>query len=154
MQDAGAKALRRGPEPESGICATFCSERRGLFLCSPLPLFLLSRTPCGLEMSSIAAACARSSRALPARRAARAFATEAFTAGSSSSPAGVPPPRDTIDTSKRRKRIPNVTDHDGKSIYVRAWDDISTMPEFFAILRGVEKRFGTVREFRVSRVSS
>ena len=40
------------------------------------------------------------------------------------------------------------------SVYVRAWDSINSMPEFFAMVRGVEKRFGRVREFRIGRVSS
>ncbi len=40
-----------------------------------------------------------------------------------------------------------------KNIYIRSWDDIGSMPEFFALLRGVEKRFGRVQEFRLPRVS-
>ncbi|TBU58498.1 hypothetical protein BD310DRAFT_479332 [Dichomitus squalens] len=104
-------------------------------------------------MSSIAAACARSARAVSALRGARAFATETFASGSSSSATDFLPAQDRTGSSARLRQQANVSHHDVKSIYVRAWDDISTMPEFFAILRGVERRFGTVKEFRVGRVS-
>ncbi|KAI0365954.1 hypothetical protein BV20DRAFT_953291 [Pilatotrama ljubarskyi] len=38
-----------------------------------------------------------------------------------------------------------------QTVYVRAWDEIDSMPAFFAMLRGIEKRFGRVREFRLGR---
>ncbi|KAH9856764.1 hypothetical protein C2E23DRAFT_721491 [Lenzites betulinus] len=49
-----------------------------------------------------------------------------------------------------------VQDHPRKaqdtfSVYVRAWDDIDSMPTFFAMLRAVEKRFGRARDFRLGR---
>ncbi|KAI9068612.1 hypothetical protein FKP32DRAFT_1587529 [Trametes sanguinea] len=37
------------------------------------------------------------------------------------------------------------------TIYVRAWDEIDSMPAFYALVRGLEKRFGRIREFRVTR---
>ena len=103
-------------------------------------------------MSSIALSCARSSRVVAARHATRAFATETLASSSSTSALGSPSPANT-SSSKGKGRELNSTDHDGKSVYVRTWDDIGSMPEFFAVLRGVEKRFGPVREFRVARVS-
>ncbi len=43
---------------------------------------------------------------------------------------------------------------DNYSLYIRPWDEIESMPAFFAMLRGIEKRFGRVREFRTGRVSA
>ncbi|EIW53970.1 uncharacterized protein TRAVEDRAFT_66650 [Trametes versicolor FP-101664 SS1] len=40
---------------------------------------------------------------------------------------------------------------DNYSLYIRPWDEIESMPAFFAMLRGIEKRFGRVREFRTGR---
>ncbi|KAI1785273.1 hypothetical protein LXA43DRAFT_929102, partial [Ganoderma leucocontextum] len=100
-------------------------------------------------MSSIALSCARSSGVVAARRATRAFATEILASGSSSSTLDLPSASNPSN-SKRRREL-NTADHDGKSVYVRTWDEIGSMPEFFAILRGVERRFGPVREFRVAR---
>ncbi|KAM5545042.1 hypothetical protein V8D89_001153 [Ganoderma adspersum] len=101
-------------------------------------------------MSSIALSCARSSRVAAARHATRAFATETLASSSSTSPLDPPSPTNSSN-SKGKSREFNSTEHDGKSVYVRTWDDIGSMPEFFAVLRGVEKRFGPVREFRVAR---
>ncbi|PIL32788.1 hypothetical protein GSI_04905 [Ganoderma sinense ZZ0214-1] len=102
-------------------------------------------------MSSIALSCARSSRVVATRRAIRAFATETLASGSSSSTQDHLSPATNASNSKRQRQEINSTDHDGKSVYVRTWDEIGSMPEFFAILRGIEKRFGLVREFRVAR---
>ncbi|KAI0359251.1 hypothetical protein OH77DRAFT_1367415, partial [Trametes cingulata] len=38
-----------------------------------------------------------------------------------------------------------------RSVYVRAWDEIESMPAFFAMVRGIERRFGRLREFRMGR---
>lgn len=118
---------------------------------SPLPLLPLA------AMSTAALSAARGSRKLAAsRQATRTLATESHPSSSTSSPAdGIPQPgrvhrwRDKGELNKKHlmRRWSN------NSVYVRAWDSINSMPEFFAMLRGVEKRFGRVREFRVGRVS-
>ncbi|CDO72629.1 hypothetical protein BN946_scf184985.g48 [Trametes cinnabarina] len=73
------------------------------------------------------------------RHAARSLATEAHPFSDSTS----------RNSSLRPKR--NRLESQPNSIYVRAWDEIDSMPALFALVRGIEKRFGQVREFRVTR---
>lgn len=40
-----------------------------------------------------------------------------------------------------------------KSIYVRAWDHPESMADALAILRGVERQYGRIQDFKWSRVS-
>ena len=102
-------------------------------------------------MSAAAFKSARAARGLIAsRQLSRALATESV-ASSSSPPESSP----ASNAPRVRPGTPSAV-HFRKSrncVYVRSWDAINSMPEFFAMLRGVEKRFGRVREFRLNRVS-
>lgn len=40
-----------------------------------------------------------------------------------------------------------------QTIFVRPWDGISSMVELYAIIRGLERHFGRIREYQVGRVS-
>ncbi|KAI0757529.1 hypothetical protein C8Q80DRAFT_1265436 [Daedaleopsis nitida] len=92
-------------------------------------------------MSATALACARAARyGTLSRCSARTLTTEASASSSSAAPRPSKPKPGRYRTVRQ-----------DKTIYVRSWDDISSMPEFFAMLRGVEKRFGRVREFKLGR---
>ncbi|KAI0827660.1 hypothetical protein BC628DRAFT_1367811 [Trametes gibbosa] len=99
-------------------------------------------------MSTAMLACSRAGRrTILARHATRTLATD--TLASSDSTSSAPPPvrrKTTMRTEEHPRRIRN-----SFSVYVRGWDDIDSMPTFFAMLRAVEKRFGRVRDFRLGR---
>ncbi|KAI8978205.1 hypothetical protein BD414DRAFT_580033 [Trametes punicea] len=96
-------------------------------------------------MSSTILACSRVSRSIAlTRSAARSLATESLASNRGSSPSNAPPPSTPTESTSR----PNYNE---RTVYVRAWDNIYGLPAFFAMLRGVEKRFGRVRDFRVTR---
>ncbi|KAI0800357.1 hypothetical protein C8Q74DRAFT_1364114 [Fomes fomentarius] len=101
-------------------------------------------------MSNTVLGCARAARTVAfSRHVTRALTTEAST---STSPAGdVPPPTRSQNDLKRRPIGNYRMAKSDKTVYIRSWDDIGSMPEFFALLRGVEKRFGRVQEFRLPR---
>ncbi|RDX47539.1 hypothetical protein OH76DRAFT_1484667 [Lentinus brumalis] len=110
-------------------------------------------------MSATVLASARSVRSIAlSRHGLRSLVTEAVQSSSST------PPPDDVPQDTRTNRFPrdsrsskpfaarrDVPDRPTKSVYVRSWDPIANMAEFYAMLRGVEKRFGTVREFRLAR---
>ncbi len=112
-------------------------------------------------MSATVLASARSMRSMAlSRHGLRSLVTEAVQSSSST------PPPDDVPQDTRTNRFPrdsrsskpfaarkDVPARPTKSVYVRSWDPIANMAEFYAMLRGVEKRFGTVREFRLARVS-
>ncbi|KAI0710320.1 hypothetical protein C8T65DRAFT_648558 [Cerioporus squamosus] len=103
-------------------------------------------------MSATMLAFARSVRPIAfSRHGLRTLVTEAVESSSSTlTPPPDAPPQDTR-TNKPSPVKRYVAQSPTKSVYVRSWDPIANMAEFFAMLRGVEKRFGTVREFRLVR---
>ncbi|OSC98393.1 hypothetical protein PYCCODRAFT_1375186 [Trametes coccinea BRFM310] len=82
-----------------------------------------------------------SRRAIATRHATRSLATEAQASSTSTSKR---PFRKWNSKGPEIEQQPN-------TIYVRAWDEIDSMPALFALVRGLEKRFGRIREFRVTR---
>lgn len=40
------------------------------------------------------------------------------------------------------------------TIFIRPWDGVKSMPEAFAIIRGVERKYGKIRDFMLMRVTS
>ena len=100
-------------------------------------------------MSATVLASARCVRSVAlCRHGLRTLATEALQSSSSSSTPQAEVLPDETEELQNKKTIKL-----RKSAYVRSWDPISNMAEFFAMLRGVEKRFGSVRDFRLLRVS-
>lgn len=55
------------------------------------------------------------------------------------------------DGTKGRARIPRPS-MARKTIYIRAWEHPASMAEAFAIVRGIEWRYGRIRDFRWTRV--
>ncbi|KAI0333301.1 hypothetical protein GY45DRAFT_1432534 [Cubamyces sp. BRFM 1775] len=91
------------------------------------------------------------------RYATRSLGTEAL--ASSDSTSATPPPggsttsqstsnNRTRDSHSKNKVVPQT-----HAVYVRPWDEIGGMPELLAMVRGLEKRFGRVQEFRIARDS-
>ncbi|KAI0667090.1 hypothetical protein C8Q78DRAFT_1056450 [Trametes maxima] len=105
-------------------------------------------------MSAAALACSRATRTTAfTRYATRTLTTEAV-ASSDSTPStpDASSPLKKPGGGKRRRGPAQVREaKDPHTAYVRVWDEIDSMPAFFAMLRGVEKQFGKVREFRVGR---
>ncbi|KAH9888451.1 hypothetical protein C8Q73DRAFT_710214 [Cubamyces lactineus] len=91
------------------------------------------------------------------RYATRSLGTEALASPDSTS-ATIPPvdSATTRSTSNNRSRTQygkNKIVPQNYAVYVRPWDEIGGMPALLAMVRGLEKRFGRVREFRVARDS-
>jgi len=61
--------------------------------------------------------------------------------------------KSTLDTGNdERTKIPRVSVA-RRSIYVRAWEHPASMAEALAIVRGVERKYGRIRDFKWARVS-
>ncbi|KAI0644907.1 hypothetical protein C8Q79DRAFT_927205 [Trametes meyenii] len=107
-------------------------------------------------MSTAVLACSRATRTTTfTRYVTRTLSTEAVASSDSTPSASAPDvssPLNKLGGGKRRKGPAQVREaKNAYTVYVRAWDEIDSMPAFFAMLRGVEKRFGKVREFRIGR---
>ncbi|KAI0628370.1 hypothetical protein C8Q77DRAFT_1148027 [Trametes polyzona] len=101
-------------------------------------------------MSTTVLSCSHAARrAVFARHLSRTLATE--TLESSTKADSTPPVPKRRPTQRENTGGLRNSPQDTYSIYVRAWDEIDSMPSFFAMLRGVEKRFGRAREFRIQR---
>lgn len=59
-----------------------------------------------------------------------------------------PPPLPEFDSSPDTSASAHT-----QSVFVRPWDGISSMPELLAMIRGLERHYGTIREYGVMRVS-
>ncbi|KAI0764349.1 hypothetical protein BD413DRAFT_577168 [Trametes elegans] len=98
-------------------------------------------------MSAAILSCSRAARTTVLTRcAARCMTTEAATPSEEDNAPLPSPPQHHAAQSKPR----NIR---GNSLHVRAWDEIDSMPAFYAMVRAIEQRFGRVREYRVVRDS-
>ncbi|KZT72446.1 hypothetical protein DAEQUDRAFT_809298 [Daedalea quercina L-15889] len=66
---------------------------------------------------------------------------------------GFPPPLaevETGETGSKRVRSEKIA-AEARAVFVRPWDGISSMPELFAMVRGLERHYGRIREYGVMR---
>ncbi|GBE80865.1 hypothetical protein SCP_0305850 [Sparassis crispa] len=68
----------------------------------------------------------------------------------------LPPPLDSFppvpeaDRHADQQKAP-AFDEDKAGIIVRPWDGIQSMPEVFSLIRGIERKYGKIREYSISR---
>ncbi|KAH9927832.1 uncharacterized protein B0H18DRAFT_1104001 [Fomitopsis serialis] len=61
----------------------------------------------------------------------------------------LPPPLP--ESSSRHSKVRDPVPPEETTIFVRPWDGIQTMPELLAMIRGLERRYGRIREYEVMR---
>ena len=59
-----------------------------------------------------------------------------------------PPPSPVVEKLRRERR------RQQGAIFIRPWDGVNSMPEAYAIIRGVERKYGKIRNFMMLRVRS
>ena len=97
----------------------------------------------------------RSSVALNALRrvrAARTYTQRTLTTATEADSLDIdfPPPLPELDSKSSGDS--SISAH-RRAVFVRPWDGISSMPELLAIVRGLERHYGRIREYGVVRVS-
>lgn len=95
----------------------------------------------GLRRSAVALSTARRVREYTRRTLATATETNSLDFD-------FPPP----DFDSKSSDSPNVSAQTN-AVFIRPWEGISSMPELLAIVRGLERHYGRIREYGVARVS-
>ncbi|TFY61343.1 hypothetical protein EVJ58_g4562 [Rhodofomes roseus] len=100
-----------------------------------------------LRRSAVLLSCSRQLRAV--RHCAQRTLATATESDASESDIDFPPPLSAF--SRKRYKSTDSIPPEARSVFVRPWDGISSMPELLAMVRGIERHYGRIREYSVLR---